>query len=56
MRLRTNSGAVFSRSSLVALFACIIELHLCCQCVHYLLLEWNFSFRNAGEKNSQLSP
>jgi len=32
-----------------------VLLYLCCQCVHCISLEWNFTFRNAGEKFTVIS-
>ena len=46
----TNSDAVSSRSGFGDGVCLSVLLYLCCQCVHCISLEWNFTFRNAGEK------
>ena len=40
----------------VTLSVCLsVLLQLCCQCVHCISLEWNFTFCNAGEKLTGIS-
>ena len=51
----SNSDAVSSRSGFGDVVCLSVLLQLCCQCVHCISLEWNFTFCNAGEKLAGIS-